>query len=135
MKTEKLKQCACISEASAAAFQDAANAILSQLSEPEIIIDKTRPFTAYIFYKTRRTMPETVLEALEMLDPDGSARCIDCPAFIPDADRRKKRGRCQLRKGEFLQRQPACEFYYLKRRDGNTRIVDELKQIPYLIEK
>lgn len=134
MRTTKFKQCACIGEASAGAFQDAINAVLQQIPEPEIIIDKTQPFTAYIFYKVSKDAPETVLEALELLDPDGSARCKDCPAFIPDADRRKKRGRCQLRDGVFLQRQPACEFYYLKRRDGNRSIIEEIKQIPYTIK-
>lgn len=134
MRTTKFKQCVCISETSAEAFQDAANAFLVQVPEPEIIVDKTKPFTMYIFYTVRRDTPETVLEALELLDPDGSARCKDCPAFIPDADRRKKRGRCQLREGEFFQRQPACEFYYLKRRDGNGSILEEIKQIPYTTE-
>lgn len=134
MKNTKFKQCVCISEANAGAFQDATNSVLAQLPDPEIIVDQTRPFTIYIFYNVQRDTPETVLEALEMLDPDGMARCKDCPAFIPDADRRKKRGRCQLRDGEFFQKQPACEFYYLKRRDGNRSIVEEIKQIPYTIE-
>lgn len=134
MKYTTFKQCVCISEASAEAFQGAANAVLAQLPEPEIIVDKTKPFTMYIFYNVRRDTPETVLEALEMLDPDGVARCINCPAFIPDEDRRKKRGRCQLRDGEFRHNTPACEFYYLRRRDSNSRIIDEIKQIPYKIE-
>lgn len=134
MRTTQFKQCACISESSAGAFQDAANAVLAQVPDPEIIVDKTKPFTMYIFYTVRRDTPETVLEALELLDPDGVARCKDCPAFVPDSDRRKKRGRCQLRDGVFLQRQPACEFYYLKRRDGNRSIIEEIKQIPYTIE-
>ena len=134
MKHTTLKQCACISEQSAAAFQDAANALLAQLPDPEIILDQTRPFTMYVFYNVKRDTPEDFLELLEMLDKDGGARCADCPAFIPDADKRRKRGRCKLKAGELWRDLPACEFYYMKRRDGKTRIVDELAQVPYLIE-
>lgn len=135
MKNTKFKQCACISETSAPAFQEAVNSVLAQLPDPEIVVDKTKPFTMYILYTVKRSTPETLLEALEMLDPDGVARCQDCPAFIPDSDRRKKRGSCKLRSGEFFKNQPACEFYYLKRRDADTRIVDELAQVPYLISE
>ena len=134
MRNDKLKQCACISEQSADAFQDAANAILAQLPNPEIIVDQTKPFTMYIFYTVRRDTPEDILELLEMLDADGGhAHCQDCPAFIPDTDRRKKSGRCQLRADIVGRDNRACEFYYMKRRDGKTRIVDELANVPYLI--
>ena len=136
MRTTQFKQCVCISEANAAAFQDAANAILAQLPNPEIIVDRTKPFTMYIFYNVQRDTPEDVLELLEMLDADGGhAHCIDCPAFVPDPDRRRKRGRCQLRAGEYFRDLPACEFYYMKRRNSDTRIVDELAQVPYLISE
>ena len=135
MKHTKFKQCACISEASAGAFQDAANAILAQLPNPEIIVDQTKPFTMYIFYNVQRDTPEDFLELLEMLDKDGHAYCIDCPAFVPDPDKRRKRGHCKLKTIEVFRDLPACEFYYMKRRDGKTRIVDELAQVPYLIEK
>ena len=95
MRSTKFKQCACISEASAAAFQDAANAILAQTPEPEIVIDKTQPFTAYIFYKVSKKVPETVLELLELLDATGgNATCENCPAFIRSNDRRRKWGSC-----------------------------------------
>ena len=134
MRNDKLKQCACISEQSAGAFQDAANALLARVPNPEIVLDQTRPFTMYVFYTVNRPMPETILELLEMMDKDGTAQCADCPAFIRDADKRRKRGKCKLRAGEFRQDLPACEFYYMKRRDGKTRIVDELAQVPYLIK-
>ena len=134
MRSTKFKQCACISEASAEAFQDAANAILAQLPNPEIIVDQTKPFTMYIFYTVRRDTPEDILELLEMLDADGGhAHCQDCPAFVPDTDRRKKSGRCKLRADIVSRDYRACEFYYMKRRDGKTRIVDELANVPYLI--
>ena len=135
MKTQRLKQMACISENNAEDFQEKANAILAQAAATEIIMDQTQPFTAYIFYNVSRVVPETLLEVLEHLDTDSDARCIDCPAFVPDDDKRKKRGKCQLRpKKEVKKNWPACEFYYLRRRQGDRRIIEELNEIPYLIE-
>ena len=135
MKAEKFKQCACISEASAAAFQDAANAILSQLTEPEIVIDKTKPFTMYIFYNVRRTMPETVLELLELLDHDGGhAQCQDCPEFKKSKDKRRKWGKCRRKNTETRIDGRACELYYLARRREAEAITNEYLQIPYTTE-
>ena len=135
MKDTKFKQCACISETSAGAFQDAANAILAQLPDPEIVIDKSKPFTMYVFYNVKRSTPETVLELLEMLDKDGgNAHCEDCPAFIRCKDKRKKWGRCRRKPEPVRSDARACELYYLERRREADRIAEEFKQIPYTIE-
>ena len=135
MKDTKFKQCACISEASADAFQDKANAVLSHLPEPEIIIDKTQPFTAYIFYKVRKKTPETVLELLEMLDSDGGcAQCQDCPEFIKSKDKRTKWGKCRRKNVPIRADGRACELYYLERRREAAAIAAEFDQIPYTIE-
>lgn len=136
MRSTKFKQCACISETSADAFQDAVNALLAQLPNPEIIVDQTQPFTMYIFYNVRRDTPENALELLEMFDSDGgNAHCRDCPAFVPDSDRRRKSGKCVFRDDKVRRDLRACEFYYMKRRGSGTRIVDELAQTPYLISE
>ena len=135
MRSIKFKQCACISEASAAAFQNAINAILQQTPEPEIVIDKTQPFTAYIFYKVSKDAPETVLELLEMLDEDGGcAQCQDCPEFIRSTDKRRKWGKCRRKNEPTRTDSRACELYYLARRREAERIAEEFKQIPYAIE-
>lgn len=135
MKDIKFKQCACISEASAGAFQDAINLVLQQTPEPEIVIDKTQPFTAYIFYKVRKDAPETVLELLEMLDTDGGCgHCEDCPAYEPPTDKRYKRGRCRHKNEKTRGDARACEIYYLGRRHEKVDLYNEYKQIPFTIE-
>lgn len=135
MRSIKFKQCACISEASAGAFQDAINAILQQTPEPEIVIDKTQPFTAYIFYRVRKDAPETVLELLEMLDTSGGhAQCKDCPAYEPPTDKRRKWGHCRQKNEKTRGDLRACEIYYLGKRHEKLDLYNEYKQIPYTIE-
>lgn len=135
MKDVKFTQCACISEKSAGAFQNAINAVLQQTPEPEIVIDKTQPFTAYIFYKVHKNAPETVLELLEMLDTSGgNAHCTDCPAYEPPTDKRRSWGRCRQKDAPTKGRGPACEIYYLGRRRDGVDLYKEYKQIPFVIE-
>ena len=135
MKSTKFKQCACISELNAGAFQDKANAVLSHLPEPEIVVDQTKPFTMYIFYTVRRDTPETVLELLEMLDADGGhAQCQDCPAFVRSKDRRKKWGSCSRKAEPTRCDARACELYYLERKREAMAIAKEFEQIPYTID-
>ena len=135
MKDTKFKQCACISEASAGAFQDAANAVLARVADPEIVIDKTTPFTMYVFYSVHRDTPETVLELLELLDKDGGhALCENCPAFVRSKDKRKKWGRCRRKSGPTRCDARACELYYLERRREADRIAKEFEQIPYTVD-
>ena len=135
MRTARFKQVACISEPNAAAFQDRANEILAQASDPEIVFDQTLPFTAYIFFNVRRDQPDTVLELLEMLDADGGhAVCEDCPAFIRSKDKRKKWGSCRRKVTKTKCDSRACELYYLERRREAAAIAAEFDQIPYAIE-
>lgn len=135
MRTARFKQVACISEPNAAAFQDRANEILAQASDPEIVFDQTLPFTAYIFFNVRRDQPDTVLELLEMLDADGGhAHCEDCPAFIRSKDKRKKWGSCRRKVTKTKCDSRACELYYLELRREAAQIAEEFKQIPYQIE-
>lgn len=135
MKDTKFKQCACISEASAGAFQDAANAVLARVADPEILIDKTTPFTMYVFYSVHRDTPETVLELLEMLDTDGGhALCENCPAFVRSKDKRKKWGSCRRKSGPTRCDTRACELYYLEKRREANAIAEEFKRIPFSIE-
>lgn len=135
MRTARFKQVACISEPNAAAFQDRANEILAQASDPEIVFDQTLPFTAYIFFNVRRDQPDTVLELFEMLDADGgNAVCEDCPAFIRSKDKRKKWGSCRRKVTKTKCDSRACELYYLELRREAAAIAEEFEQLPYQIE-
>lgn len=136
MKQNTFKQMACISETNAAIFQDKANSILATMADPEIVLDKTRPFTMYVFYSVSKDIPESVLELLELLDADGGhAKCEDCPAFIRSKDKRRKWGGCSRKPGEQTRCDSrACELYYLERRREAERIAEEFKQIPYKVK-
>lgn len=135
MRTAKFKQVACVSESNAAAFETKANLILAQSSDSEVVMDRTLPFTAYIFFNVRKDQPETVLELLEMLDGDGGhAVCEDCPAFIKSKDKRTKWGKCKRKPQPTRCDSRACELYYLERRREAQAITEELNQIPFTIE-
>lgn len=135
MKEATFKQLACISEKSAAVFEQKTNYILSQMEDPEIILDRSQPFTAYIIYSVRKDYPETVLELLEMLDGnDGRASCADCPAFIKSKDKRRKWGSCKRKAEKTRCDARACELYYLERRREAERIAEEFEQIPATIK-
>ena len=136
MRVNNFKQMACISENNAALFQERVNSILTQVPNPEIVLDRTRPFTVYVFYEIRKDVPETVLELLEMLDADGGkAKCEDCPAFIRSHDKRKKWGNCRKKPDKPTRCDSrACELYYLERRREAERIAEEFKQIPFKSE-
>lgn len=134
MRSKHFKQLACISENTADDFQAKANATLAQTPNAEIVLDQTKPFTAYIFYTVSKSEPETFLELLEMLDSEACGLCQDCEYFKPDHDRRKVRGQC-TRKNEVVRKDlRACEVYYLKRRKISDKIIEEYRQIPFLIE-
>lgn len=135
MRTKKFKQLACISEDTASAFEAKTNAVLSQTPNPEIILDKTQPFTAYVFYNVSKSEPETFLELLEMISTTGCARCQDCRHFEPDRDRRKVRGQCTKDNKEVRKDCHACEVYYLEQRKVSADIIEEYKRIPFLIDR
>lgn len=133
MKERVFKQLACVSEDDAANFENKVNDILAQTPDPEIIIDQTRPFTMYVLYKVRKSAPESALELLELLDPNGGhATCKNCDYFIKDKDRRKKWGICSRKKGERTHTDArACELYYLELRKDAAQLLKQYEQIPY----
>ena len=133
MKERIFKQLACVSEKDAASFEDKVNDVLAQTPDPEIIIDKTKPFTMYVLYKVSKNVPECALELLEMLDSNGGhATCEDCDYFIRDKDRRKKWGICNRKKDEKTRADArACELYYLELRKDAAQLLKQYEQIPY----
>lgn len=134
MRTDTFKQVGVICEDNAQAFQEKANELLAQASDAEIVFDQTQPFTMYVLYSVRKNFPESALELLEMLDPDGGhARCEDCPYFEKSTDKRKKWGYCQRKQDKTKIDSRACEVYYIERRKENVAMVEELEAFPYEI--
>ena len=135
MKTTRKKQLLCIAEKDAATFQTKVNAALAGLSDPEIILDQSRPFTLYAFYTVRRDEPESILELLEMLDTEAKhATCIDCPMFRRSPDRRRKWGHCRKDGREVRLDARPCEYFYRYRHRENADLAAQLESAPYLIE-
>lgn len=135
MKDAKFKQIACIAETDPERFQEKVNLILSHTANPEIIFDKVQPFTMYVVYTVHKNEPESFLELLEMLDPNGGkAHCIDCPHFVRSSDKRRKWGTCSHKIAETRIDSRACETYYLMLRGLTDSIIDEYEQLPYMIE-
>lgn len=132
MKEKQYKQIYCISEHDAASFEERANDVLAQTPEPEIFIDQSRPFTMYIVYSVSKNIPESALELLEMLDPDGGrANCCDCRYFEPSNDHRKKWGACR-KKGQGTRCDSrACEVYYLERRQNAAKLAEQYNNLPF----
>lgn len=133
MKHEKIKQMICISESNAADFQDATNEALQKLGDPEIVMDTNIPFTCYIFYSIYKSVPETVLELLELLDGE-SHDCTECPYFVESTDRRKVHGVCSLKSIRVRKDSPACEHYYLWKVKTIESAKEEYIKIPYSVE-
>lgn len=133
MKERAFKQLACVSEKDAASFEDKVNDVLAQTPDPEIIIDQTRPFTMYVLYNVSKNVPESALELLELLDPNGGhATCKNCDYFTKDNDRRKKWGICSRKKGEKTHADArACELYYLELRKDAAQLLRQYEQISY----
>lgn len=135
MRNEHYKQVACVSELDAESFEQKINTILAGIIDPEIILDKAKPFTAYIIYRVRKDVPETVLELLEMLDVDGGcATCQNCPHLVRSKDKRKKWHKCGLTGEQVKEDSRACETYYIEKRKQYREIIEEYMQIPYTIE-
>ena len=132
MRERTFKQLACISEKDAAAFEEKANDVLAQTPDPEIVIDQTRPFTMYVLYKVSKDIPESALELLEMLDPNGGhAQCMECQYFVKDKDARKKWGMCQKKDERTRCDSRACEVYYLELRKDAAPLIEQYEQIPF----
>ena len=133
MRKDYFKQCACISETDPQVFQEHMNGILGRITNPEIIMDRCKPFTAYIYYKVSKDAPETLLELLEMLEGK-SYTCGDCPHFQRDTDKRKSWHTCRLRGDKTREDSRACEELYRMKRAERDKLIQEYEQIPYTIE-
>ena len=135
MRNDRFKQVACVSAPDAATFETQSNAILAGINDPEIIFDKTRPFTAYIVYRVRKDVPETVLELLELLDDDGGhATCANCPHLQRSEDKRKKWHTCRLTGERTREDSRACEHYYVAKRQTQREALQQYQNLPYTIE-
>ena len=133
MKCDKVKQVICVSESNAEAFEDKMNEALSGLSDPEIMFDTNRSFTAVIVYNVRRDVPEDIIELFEMIEGN-NRRCIDCPHYVAPTDKRRKWGTCSKSAKSVRPEGRACELYYLIRYKALTDAADQYKAIPYVLE-
>lgn len=135
MRNEHYKQMACISETDPQIFEQKTNAILAGLINPEIVLDRVKPFTAYIFYKVRKDVPEDILELFEMLDTaDGKRTCSDCPYFKKSTDKRRRKHTCTLTGNMTRADSRACEEYYKAKMQRYRGLLEEYKNIPYTLE-
>lgn len=120
MRGEYQTQMICVSETNGAIFELKMNEALKTLVNPDIRLDPNRSFTAYIFYQVQHTIPESITEAIEMVE--GSTHyCVECPACEMSKDKRKKHGLCSVYCKTVHQKQPVCIDYY-KFRDGQKLI-------------
>ena len=131
MRSDKFKQAIVIQESNAADFQAALNDALSGLNDPEINIERSIPFTAYIFYTARRDVPESVLELFEMIDGE-SHTCQECPYLSMPDDRRVKRGTCSVKACQTRKDSTACEHFYLWKHKQLEKVDEIYKQIPFV---
>lgn len=115
MRGEYQTQMYCISETNAAMFELKMNETLKTLKNPEIHMDTTKPFTAYIFYHIEHNIPESVIEALAMIE--GSHHyCAECPFIEKSEDKRRKWKFCNLHNKKVKEDSVVCIEYY-KHRD------------------
>lgn len=133
MRTDRLKQVRCISETTAAAFEDKINEVLANLGDPEIRIDTNMPFTAYIIYSVQRDLPETILEMFELVDGE-SHFCKECPHFLKSTDKRKKWGTCVLKSAPSCTDSRACEEFYLYRFQLYKEAEKKYTELPFTAE-
>lgn len=114
MRGEYQTQMICISETSGQLFELKMNEALKSLVNPDIRLDQTRPFTAYIFYQVQHDIPESIIEAIELIE--GSKHyCDECPACEIPEDKRKKWYFCLHHKKKIHNGQTACiDFYKLR---------------------
>lgn len=133
MRNDHIKQCACISETDPQIFQEHMNGILSRITNPEIIMDRCKPFTAYVYYSVSKDTPETLLELLELLE-GGTHNCGECPYLIRSKDKRKKWHTCGKTGTPTREDSRACEEFYREKRAEREKLIHEYEQIPYTIE-
>lgn len=130
MRRDKVKQIICISEPNPAIFEERMNEALSNLTEPEVRIFESMPFTAVILYTVSRDMPEDVLELLEMVD-GGHHTCIECPRYVKPTDSRRKWGSCSAKGTKTRGDSRACEDYYLLRYKMLSEAKDSYLEFPF----
>ncbi len=133
MKKDRVKQIRCITAGSAEEFEYRVNEALAQFGDPEIRFDNNIPFTCTIVYTVEKTVPETVLELLEMVDGK-SHTCCECPHFVKSPDNRKKWGSCSLMVQPTRDDSRACEHYYLWQYKALTEAKEKYMAIPYTPE-
>ncbi len=133
MRSEHYKQAIVVQGSNAIDFQNQLNNALSGLVNPEIVIERSIPFLAYIFYNASKDVPESVLELFEILDGEYHV-CEECPYFTRPSDKRMRRGSCSVKAYNPRMDERACESFYL----WKTREIEEAekiyKQIPYISE-
>lgn len=133
MRSERYKQVRVICENNAEAFEDKLNDALAGVTDPEIVFDKNRSFTAYISYRVSKDVPEDILELLELMNGE-SHYCEECPYFQKHKDRRRKWGSCTLKQERTRPDSRACEHFYIWRMKQLEQAKLEFEKIPYLIE-
>lgn len=133
MRNDYFKQMICISENTAIVFQDKMNHALYGKTNPTIIMDQTRPFTAYIYYDINKTIPEDLLELFELLD-GGIHTCRECPYFEQDQDKRKKWHVCNYYHKQTRLDSRACEQFYRNRRSEIKELEKEYNLIPDIVK-
>lgn len=122
MRGDYQTQMYCVSETNAEMFELKMNEILKGIKNPDIRMDPARSYTAYIFYQIQYDIPETITEALEMVE--GSRHyCGECPGCLFSDDKRKKWQFCQVHNKKVHEDSPVCiEFY--KIRDGANLLIN-----------
>lgn len=127
MRGEYQTQMICVSETNGAIFELKMNEALKTLVNPDIRLDPNRSFTAYIFYQIKHDVPETVVEAIELIEGT-RFNCKDCPACELPEDGRKKHGFCKAHNKKVHFETPVCIEFYKYR--INQNVLEE--QLPEL---
>lgn len=132
MRQDKINQIIVINEADPALFEERMNEALSHIADPEIKIFEV-PYTAIITYRVSRSVPESVLELLEMVDGEDH-QCSECPRFMEPTDKRRKWGSCTVTALKTKADCRACEHFYLLRYRMLSEAAEAYKEIPYTTE-
>lgn len=121
MREVKRKKVRVIDGTSAADFENALNAVLREIKEPEIMFDTNRPLLAYVTYDEYEMIPESVRDAYEMRGE--THYCGQCPYFRPSQDKRIKHVTCELGERTRVDR-CACELFYKLLNNGEIKAGD-----------
>ena len=129
MRQDKIQQIIVINEPDPALFEEKMNEALSHIADPEIKIFDV-PYTAVITYGVKRSVPEDVLELLELVDGE-IHRCSECPHFVMQTDKRKKWSNCSLIAQKTRADSRACEHFYMLRYQMLSEAAEAYKEIPF----